>query len=67
MNAQEQCPSFWAPLADFQCRCMTLVYSLLAYVGSNFALALTTNNAMRLSFEIRKLQGGSVRMLLVLV
>jgi MFS family permease len=59
MIAQGLGPSFWAPLADRQGRRMTLVYTLLLYVGSNVALALTTNSAMLLAFRALQAIGSS--------
>jgi MFS family permease len=38
---------------------MTLVYTLLLYVGSNVALSLTTNSAMLLTFRALQAVGSS--------
>jgi MFS family permease len=59
MIAQGLGPSFWAPLADWQGRRTTLVYTLLLYVASNVALALTTNSAMLLAFRALQAIGSS--------
>jgi len=59
MIAQGLGPSFWAPLADWQGRRTTLVYTLLLYACSNVALALTTNSAMLLTFRALQAIGSS--------
>lgn len=38
---------------------MTLVYTLLLYLGSNIALGLTTNGAMLLAFRALQAAGSS--------
>lgn len=52
-------PSFWGPLADYQGRRITLMYTLTLFVGANIALALSTSGPMLLVFRALQALGSA--------